>query len=127
MKKIVLHGPSTDEADNFCDAGTELEIMAGPKDEGRPGFISAERARDLVERGAALSATASAELQKAAAPREPRPSRAARPRAAKPRGKGAAPAKAASPATSAATSAAASDKTAGEPGSGTGEAGSDKA
>ena len=66
MKKIVLHGPSTDEAGNFCDAGAELEIVASRKDEGKAGFISAERARALVDSGGAVSATASAELEKAA-------------------------------------------------------------
>jgi hypothetical protein len=118
MKKIVLHGPSTDEAGNFCDAGAELEIVSGPKDEGKVGFISAERARELVERGAALSATASAELQKTAAP-----PRAARPRrAAKPRSKPAAPARAAAPAPAKAPDGAGS-----EPGGGSGEAGAEKA
>jgi hypothetical protein len=67
MKKIVLHGPSTDEAGNFCDSGAELELVDGKKGEGKAGFISAERARELVERGGAVSATASAEIEKAAA------------------------------------------------------------
>lgn len=66
MKKIVLHGPSTDEAGNFCDAGTEIELVDGKKGEGKAGFISPDRARELVDRGAAVSATASAEIEKAA-------------------------------------------------------------
>jgi hypothetical protein len=62
MKKIVLHGPATDNASNFCDAGTELTI----DEKSKVGTVSAERAKDLVARGIAVSATAAAEIEKAA-------------------------------------------------------------
>lgn len=54
MKQIVLHGPALDNAGNFQDAGSELEIGDDAKD----GVISLDRANELVGRGAALSLTA---------------------------------------------------------------------
>jgi hypothetical protein len=62
MKRIVLHGPAIDGAGNFCDAGTELEIAAKAKE----GQVLAEDAKALVDGGRAVSATAAAEIEKAA-------------------------------------------------------------
>lgn len=64
MKKIVLHGPAADNAGNFCDAGVTLEIG----DKAAAGFITADRAHDLVVRQGAVSATAEERLEKAATP-----------------------------------------------------------
>ncbi len=62
LKRIVLHGPTVDNAGLYCDAGTELEI--GEK--AREGTIGAERARELLAAGTAVSATEAAAEDKAA-------------------------------------------------------------
>ncbi len=54
MKKITLHGPTVRNDQSYADAGTTLTI--GDK----PDEIAADRARELVDRGVALSETAAA-------------------------------------------------------------------
>lgn len=66
MKKIVLHGPATDGAGRYCDSGTELDVVA---DKPKAGQIAADRARELVDEGRAVSATA--EARSNAEPRKP--------------------------------------------------------
>ncbi len=63
MKKIVLHRATVDNTGAFVDAGAELTIG----DKGEAGVITADRARDLVDSGGALSATAAAAAEAKAA------------------------------------------------------------
>jgi len=62
-RKIVLHGPALDNAGRYCDAGSELVVGA----ETGAGIITAARAKELLDRGTAVTATAAAAEEKAAA------------------------------------------------------------
>ena len=54
MKSILLHGPATDAAGKFCDAGRELII----NDSGDENTIDADRAAELVDSQRAVDAAA---------------------------------------------------------------------
>lgn len=56
MKKILLHGPAIDAAGQFVDAGGELTVA----ETGKPGTISAEEAKHLVDRHRAVTAAGGA-------------------------------------------------------------------
>ncbi|HVJ02354.1 MAG TPA: hypothetical protein VM662_09240 [Sphingomonas sp.] len=45
LKSITLHQPATDNAGQFRDAGEELTVGEAAK----PGVISAERAKEIVD------------------------------------------------------------------------------
>lgn len=49
MKSIHLNSATVDNSGSYVDAGGKLDVGKDAK----PGVITAERARDLVDRGAA--------------------------------------------------------------------------
>lgn len=57
MKKIILHGPATDNAGNYCDAGTALEV----REDVEAGAIDKDRADDFLASGKAVSEAEAAE------------------------------------------------------------------
>ena len=67
LKKIVLHGPAADNAGHYCDAGAELQVASTKAEASKAGFISADRARELVDGNRAVSASAAAAIEKASA------------------------------------------------------------
>lgn len=77
LKHIVLHGPSVDNVGNFADAGSELTVGAAAKE----GFITAERAQELVDGNRAISRTAAQQLDQAPKSAKVRSARKAAPKA----------------------------------------------
>jgi len=61
MKKITLHGPTVRNNGGYVDAGTTLTIGAAAAE------ISAERAKEMVDLGTAVSETAGKAEEKGAA------------------------------------------------------------
>ncbi len=52
MKSILLHGPASDAAGNFVDAGGTLDIAKT----GKAGTIGEDEAKELVKGGRAIDA-----------------------------------------------------------------------